>query len=189
MKIPGPHSLILISFLMIFILEHCFCTNWARFRFYPTKIPPFEPQFHAEFENESPRAWFLCFKVVFCCFYINKHGWNIVFSPTGHGLSFIRRKYHHSNGNFTLNLKMKVPGPDFFVLTSFLMIFIKKKKQKTAGWPSRPARPAWPPGPAWPGWLGSSSLSSSSGVFRNLISPYFTLFHLISPYFSHASIP
>ena len=36
--------------------EHCFFTNWARFRFYPAKISPFEPQFHAEFENEGPRA-------------------------------------------------------------------------------------------------------------------------------------
>ena len=65
MKVPGPHSLILISFLMIFMLEHCFCTNWARFRFYPTKIPPFEPQFHAEFENEGPRASFFDFDIVF----------------------------------------------------------------------------------------------------------------------------
>ena len=48
-----------------FYLEHCFCTNWARFRFYPTKIPPFEPQFHAEFENEGPRASFFDFDIVF----------------------------------------------------------------------------------------------------------------------------
>ena len=73
MKVPGPHSLILMSFLIIFIykkwLEQCFCTNWARFRFYPTKIPPFEPQFHAEFENEGPKASFFDFDIVVNYFY------------------------------------------------------------------------------------------------------------------------
>ena len=62
MKVPGPHSLVLMSFEIIFILtnwlEHCFFTNWARFRFYPTKIPPFEREFHAELENEGPGASF-----------------------------------------------------------------------------------------------------------------------------------
>ena len=45
-------------------LEHCFFTNWARFRFYPTKIPPFEREFHAEFENEGPVASFFDFDAV-----------------------------------------------------------------------------------------------------------------------------
>ena len=104
--------------------EHCFFTNWARFRFYPTKIPPFEPQFHAEFENEGPRACFLCVFVVACSFYIKKHAWNTVFSPTGHGLRFIQRKYHHSNGNFTLNSKIKVPGRHSPILMSFFDFFL-----------------------------------------------------------------
>ena len=48
-----------------FDLEHCFCTNWAPFKFYPTKVAPFEPQFHSEFENEGPRASFFDFGIVF----------------------------------------------------------------------------------------------------------------------------
>ena len=54
-------------------LEHCFCTNWARFRFYPTKIPPFEREFHAEFENEGPGASFFDFDVVFDYFVLKKN--------------------------------------------------------------------------------------------------------------------
>ena len=49
-----------------------FFANWARFRLYPTKIPPFEPQFHAEFENEGPRASFFDFDAVFDYFYISQ---------------------------------------------------------------------------------------------------------------------
>ena len=56
--------------LGMFDLEHCFCTNWERFRFYPTKIAPFELQFHAEFENEGPRASFFDFNIVFNDFYV-----------------------------------------------------------------------------------------------------------------------
>ena len=78
-------------------------TNWARFRFYPTKIPPFEREFHAEFENEGPRASLFDYDVVFDYFYIKKTVWNTVLSPIGHGLGFIRRNYNHSNGNLTLN--------------------------------------------------------------------------------------
>ena len=40
-------------------------TNWARFTFYRTKVPPFEREFHAEFENEGPGASFCDFDVVF----------------------------------------------------------------------------------------------------------------------------
>ena len=107
---------------------------------------------------------------------------NTVFSPTGRGLGFIQRKYHHSNRNFTLNSKMKVPGPDFFVLTSFLIIFIKKKP-KTAGRPSRPARPAWPPGPAQPGPAGLARRRCRRRRRRRRRGYFETLFHLISLYF------
>ena len=104
--------------------EHCFFTNWARFRFCPTKIPPFERAFHAEFENEGPGASFFNVDVALDYCYLKNKGWNTAFSPIGHGLGFIRRKYHHSNGNFTLNSKMKVLGPHSLILMQFLMIFI-----------------------------------------------------------------
>ena len=52
--------------------EHCFFTNWARFGFQTMKIPPFEPQFHAEFENEGPRASFFHSDVVFVYLFMKK---------------------------------------------------------------------------------------------------------------------
>ena len=116
-------DVVFYSFYIKNSLEHCFVTNWARFRFYPTKIPPFEQEFHAEFENEGPGALFFDFDVLFDYFYIKK-GWNNVFSPIGHGLGFIQRKYHHSNRNFTLNSKMKVPGLDSSILMSCSTFFI-----------------------------------------------------------------
>ena len=66
--------------------------------------------------------------------------WNAVFAPIWHGLGFRRRNWYHSNWNFTLNSKMKVPGPDSLILTSFSTISIEQKKM------------AWPAGPA--GQLG-----------------------------------
>ena len=53
-------------------LEPCFFTNRARFRFYPTKIPPFEREFHAEFEHEGPGASFFDFDIVVDYLYIEK---------------------------------------------------------------------------------------------------------------------
>ena len=53
--------------------EHCFFTNWARLKFYATKIPPFEREFHAEFENEGPGASFLDFDAVFNDFSIKQN--------------------------------------------------------------------------------------------------------------------
>ena len=36
------------------------------------ELVPFEPEFHAEFENEGSRAWFLDFNVVFNDFHVEK---------------------------------------------------------------------------------------------------------------------
>ena len=87
MKVLGLHSLMLMPFFYLYIkntLEDCFVTIWARFRFYPTKIPPFERAFHAEFENEGPGASFFDFDAVFDYFYVKKC-WNSVFHPLGTG--------------------------------------------------------------------------------------------------------
>ena len=74
MKVLGLHSLMLMPFFLFVYKKTGWIivvfTNWARFGFYPTKIPPFEPQFHAEFENEGPMASLFDFDVVFDYFYI-----------------------------------------------------------------------------------------------------------------------
>ena len=64
-------------------LEQCFVTTWARFRFYPVKIPPLEPQFHAEFENEGPRASFFDFDIILHYFLYKKQVGTLFFHQLG----------------------------------------------------------------------------------------------------------
>ena len=86
---------------------------------------------------------------------------------------------------------MKVPGPDFFVFNVVFNNFHCEKKAKNG----RPAQPAGPaglaarPGPAWPAWLVVVVVVVVDVVVGGISKPYFTLFHLISPYFFHESIP
>ena len=61
--------------------------------------------------------------------------WDTVFSPIWHCFGSTRRKYHHLNRNFTL----QIPGLHTLILMSFFMNSIKNRKQnkkRTLGQPA-----------------------------------------------------